>query len=719
VNKFSDERGAELRELFFETAQELLQSLNEDALKLEKTPKDAEIIRSIRRTVHTLKGDAAACGFHELSELAHMMEDALAVEVTASKVSLAELGFTAADTFGAMLAAYRRQSALPETQPLRQMVQQLQAGTEPSAGSAARKSGAKKSGAAKKSSVDSQQVVWTEYEKLAAEAAQAEGKKIFHIVAQIDPLCAMPIAARQLVANALASVAQILGARPEIGSPAKVQKLDLLVATSQPENDLVAKCRIPTVTANAECFAVGPAKAEASAVQPDSRGGADPIEEPLDAVPTAAENGATNPRSPLGETVLRVDAEKIDNVLNLVGELIIGKSMLQQVMTEYALRSPKDSLRARFGDAMGFQARVLNDLQRSVMKIRMVPVEQLFRRFPRIVRDAAQRCDRRVELVLSGQDTDLDKSLLDAIAEPLTHIVRNAVSHGLEDAAEREQAGKPATGKIRLDAYHQANQLIVEVSDDGRGVDAAKIKAKAIKTGVITAEQAERMQASEVLDLIFRPGFSTADEITEISGRGVGLDVVRSVLHRLKGTVELETHPGQGTRFRLKLPLTLAIIKALLFRVEHRLYAIPLNTVAEIARAWESDLHQVASWEVVQLRGQALPLMRLGKNSSGAADERRGKIFILVINYNDRKMGLIVDTLEGEEELVIKALDDQTIATDLVSGASILGDGRVVLIMNLAAVVERFTRSTADVSQSGVLLADADRTQAATAGVRP
>jgi two-component system chemotaxis sensor kinase CheA len=404
-----------------------------------------------------------------------------------------------------------------------------------------------------------------------------------------------------------------------------------------------------------------------------------------------------------------VDAEKIDNVLNLVGELIIGKSMLQQVMQEYTRRSPKDALRSRFSDVMALQARVLNDLQRSVMKIRMVPVEQLFRRFPRMVRDAAQRCNRQVELVLSGQDTDLDKSLLDAIAEPLTHIVRNAVSHGLESPAERVKAGKPATGKIRLDAYHQANQLIVEVSDDGRGVDAGKIKAKAIKTNVITAEQAERLSAAEVLDLIFRPGFSTADEITEISGRGVGLDVARSVLHRLKGTVELETHPGQGTRFRLKLPLTLAIIKALLFRVEHRLYAIPLNTVAEIARAWESDLHQVANWEVVQLRGQALPLMRLGKKSSGATDERHGKIFILVINYNDRKMGLIVDTLEGEEELVIKALDDQTIATDLVSGASILGDGRVVLIMNLAAVVERFTRSTGDASHCGVLLADADR----------
>ena len=709
MNQFPDERGAEMQELFFETAQELLQSLNDDALKLEKAPKDPEIVRSIRRTVHTLKGDAAACGFHELSELAHMMEDALAVEGTSSKVSLAELGFTAADIFSAMLAAYRQQGALPETWPLKHMVQQLASGAEGQAGS-------KKSSATKKSSVDNQQAGWTEYEKLAAGVAQAEGKKILHIVAQIDPLCAMPIAARQLVTNALGTVAQILGVRPEPGSAANVQKLDLLVATSQAENDIAAKCRIPTVISKAECYEVDFAKPETLGTEFRTQQAATPIEEQLDLGPAAAENGGATRRSHLGETVLRVDAEKIDNVLNLVGELIIGKSMLQQVMQEYAHRSPKDALRSRFSDVMALQARVLNDLQRSVMKIRMVPVEQLFRRFPRIVRDAAQRCNRQVELVLSGQDTDLDKSLLDAIAEPLTHIVRNAVSHGLESPAEREKAGKPATGKIRLDAYHQANQLIVEVSDDGHGIDAGKIKAKAVKTNLITAEAAERMTAAEVLDLIFRPGFSTAEEITEISGRGVGLDVVRSVLHRLKGTVELETHPGQGTRFRLKLPLTLAIIKALLFRVEHRLYAIPLNTVAEIARAWESDLHQVASWEVVQLRGQALPLMRLGKNSSGAADERRGKIFILVINYNDRKMGLIVDTLEGEEELVIKALDDQTIATDLVSGASILGDGRVVLIMNLAAVVERFTRSTAEASQCGVLLAEADRGGRAGAG---
>ena len=704
MNQFPDERGGELRELFFETAQELLQSLNDEALRLEHAPKDAEVIRSIRRIVHTLKGDAAACGFQELSELAHMLEDALAAEVVATtKVSLAELGFTAADTFGDMLVAYRQESALPETWPLRQMVQQLAAGAEKRRGSAA-----KKPAVAKKSGVEIRDAVWTEYERLAAQAAQAEGKKIFHIVAQIDPLCSMPIAARQLVTNALGAVAQILGARPQAGLTANIKKLDLLVATSQPENALIAKCRIPTVIREAQCFEPVFGETEALDAALDLKLDLALGEEHLEGGATTTENSPTGLRTAVGGTVLRVDAEKIDNVLNLVGELIIGKSMLQQVMQEYARVAPKDALRARFGDAMGFQARVLNDLQRSVMKIRMVPVEQLFRRFPRIVRDAALRCGKQVELVLSGQDTDLDKSLLDAIAEPLTHIVRNAVSHGLESPAERERAGKPAMGKVRMDACHQANQLIVEVSDDGRGIDVDKIKVKAIKTGVVTAEAAERMSTAEVLDLIFRPGFSTADEITEISGRGVGLDVVRSVLHRLKGTVELETHPGQGARFRLKLPLTLAIIKALLFRVEHRLYAIPLNSVSEIARAWESDLHLIDSWEVVQLRGQALPLMRLGKKSSGLADARRGKIFILVIHYNDRKMGLIVDTLEGEEELVIKSLDDQTIATDLVSGASILGDGRVVLIMNLAAVVERFTR-TKDSRHSGVLLADADR----------
>jgi two-component system, chemotaxis family, sensor kinase CheA len=334
----------------------------------------------------------------------------------------------------------------------------------------------------------------------------------------------------------------------------------------------------------------------------------------------------------------------------------------------------------------------------------------LFRRFPRLVRDVARQCGREVELVVSGEDTDLDKGILDAIAEPLTHLVRNAVSHGIESSEERRKAGKSPQGQIRLNAYHQGNHVILEVADDGRGIDAQKIRTKALELGLATPEEAARLSETEVLDFIFRPGFSTAEQVTEISGRGVGMDVVQSVLHRLKASVHVETHPGQGTTFRLKLPLTLAIIRALLFWVEQRLYAIPLNAVVEIARTIESEVHQVDNYEVLQLRNQVLPLLRLGRPASEA--DHNTKLFVLVILVGERKYGLIVDALEGEEELVIKALDDQTFSTDLVSGASILGDGRVVLILNLPAVVEHVAQRRSEQAgrvSSGLLLTSTDR----------
>ena len=373
-------------------------------------------------------------------------------------------------------------------------------------------------------------------------------------------------------------------------------------------------------------------------------------------------------------------------------------------------------MRGKFADAMAFQARVLNDLQRSVMKIRMVPVDQLFRRFPRIVRDVARQCGREVDLELSGQETDLDKGILDAIAEPLTHLVRNAVSHGIEPAEQRRSLGKPPRGRIRLHALHQGNQVVVEISDDGRGIDVQKIRAKAADLGLIPPQEASRLSDAQALELIFRPGFSTAEEVTEVSGRGVGMDVVQSVLHRLKATIHIETHPGQGTTFRLKLPLTLAIIKALMFWVEQRLYAIPLNAVNQIARTTEAEVHQVDNYEVLQLRNQVLPLLRLGRRRAVEGDRKASKLFVLVITVGEKKYGLIVDALEGEEELVIKALDDQTFSTDLVNGASILGDGKVVLILNLLAVVEHVSRSSsgqAGLGGSGLLLNHADRARLA------
>ena len=711
MSHFSDERGGELRELFFETSQELLQSLNEEALKLEQQPGDAEIVRTIRRVVHTLKGDSAAAGFPELSELAHKLEDALALESTSANSSLTEIVFSAADVFAAMLNAYRNQAELPSTAALRKKIAAL------SRDPIARRSRPRKTKPPACTAVD-----WTEYEKLAMQEAAQQGNQIYHVQAQIDPHCAMPIAARQLVIKALSESGQVLGSRPEAGSTENSPLFQLLLASNKSSQELTAKCRIPTVIAEAKVVAI---QMQAQASVPDH---ASPLPDAISSEPQQSQvssvsekptltprpqDSASTPKAAVSaENILRVDAERIDAVLNLVGELIIGKSMLQQAINEFARHYPKDPTRSRFSDAMAFQSRVLNDLQRSVMKVRMVPVEQLFRRFPRIVRDIAKNCGKDVQLVLKGQDTDLDKGLLDAIAEPLTHLVRNAVDHGIENSEQRLQAGKTAQGTISLDAYHQANHVVVEVTDDGRGVDAQKVKVKAIERGLLTAEKANRLGETEILQLIFQPGFSTAEKVTEVSGRGVGLDVVQTVLQRLKGNVQVETRPGQGTRFRLQLPLTLAIIKALLFRVEHRLYAIPLSAVGEITRAHESDLHLVDGCEMLQLRNQVLPIIRLGSLPKASNQQGGGKIFVLVINMAERKFGLLVNALEGEEELVIKALDDQTVETDMVSGASILGDGRVVLILNLAALIDGFTRMRQDPEIRpvfGLLLSRAER----------
>ena len=729
----SDERGAEMRELFFETAQELLQSLNDEALKLEKHPADVELVRSIRRIVHTLKGDAAACGFRELSNAAHALEDALALESASSHGRLAEVAFAAADTFGSMLAAYRRKGKLPSAAPLAKMIRELS--QQPKTANSSKAKGLKTTRSKKADAtaagpaVRTEPARWTEYEKLAIQNAQSRGQNVYHITTGIDPNCLMPIAARQLILNALKVSGDILASRPEADQPQSAKRLELLVASNRSAEQLTVQCRIPSVISRVSVelveaapppgntFATEPVQGKAANASHTSAARPSSSHTPSLTPPEAGEESVrvdkTN-HAP-GENILRVDAERIDSVLDLVGELIIGKSMLQQAFTEFARHVPKEALRGRFSDAMAFQSRVLNDLQRSVMKIRMVPVEQLFRRFPRVVRDVAKQCGKEVDLVMRGQDTDLDKSLLDSIAEPLTHLVRNAVSHGIENSAERVRCAKPPRGTIHLTSYHHGNQVIVEISDDGRGIDSQKIKAKAVETGLITEEEADRLGESAILELVFRPGFSTAEEITEVSGRGVGMDVVKTVLHRLKGSVEIETRTGQGTTFRLKLPLTLAIIRALLFNVEQRLYAIPLNAVAEIARAKESDVHQIHNYEVLQLRDRVLPVVRLGRAPGFGIDSGGTKIFVLIVSMGERKLGLIVDSLHGEEELVIKALDDQSVATDLISGASILGDGRVVLIVNVPAIVDRHSKARPQQEEgavSGILLSHADRKNA-------
>src|SRR6202011_5375612 len=329
----------------------------------------------------------------------------------------------------------------------------------------------------------------------------------------------------------------------------------------------------------------------------------------------------------------------------------------------------------------------------------MVPVEQLFRRFPRVVRDVAKHCGKDIALELSGENTDLDKGILDALAEPLTHLVRNSVDHGIESGADRLNAGKDARGTVSIHAYHQGTQVVIEVRDDGGGVDLDLVRAQAVRNALVKEEDARRLGEQDLLNLIFEPGFSTATEVTEVSGRGVGMDVVRTVLDRLKGTVQISTVKGKGTTIQLRVPLTLASIQTLLFRVGGRLFAVPLSSVVEITRIREEEIHMVDLREILRLRDQLLTLVRLNlldhihavaASPSLPAKKTR---FVIVIGAAEKRFGLLVDSLVGEEELVIKALPSDIVSSDLVSGASILGDGTVVLILNVPAVVSRFSKA--------------------------
>ena len=690
-----DDRASELRDLFFESAEEILQAMNDAGLALEERPSDKESLRSVRRAVHTLKGDSAACGYRELSELAHELEDVLTPDLVKEHAGLiAEVVLTAADTFRDMLAAYRSNLQPPDGGALREYVQRLL--RKPA--TARREKPVQETAAT---------FSWTEYERLLIAESFRRGEPVYQVAMHLAGEAISPAAAYELAKKALERAGKILALRPE--DSAEVVSgglLEAALASSKPADWIRKRCQVPSVVAQISVNRIplletGPrdvldvlVEAEAAAVSASvAKGPADAESGEMDEEDEAQLSSApTGLAHAVAENTLRVDAGRIDTVMNLVGELIIGKSMLQRTIAEFERRFAKDALRGKFSDALAFQSRILNELQKSVMKIRMVPVERLFRRFPRIVRDVAKHLNKEITLEIAGQNTDLDKSILDALAEPLAHLIRNAADHGIETASERAAAGKSGGGTVRLDAYHEGDQVVIEVSDNGRGIDREKIIRRAIERGLMSATETSRMNEAEINHLIFTPGFSTAENVTEISGRGVGLDVVKSALDNLKGSIEIETEAGKGTTFRLIVPLTLASIQALLFHVAGRLYAVPIASVVEITRINEEEIHRVDDHEVFQLRQQVLTLVRLERLENLQASERSKRVFVVVIGAGSRRFGLAVDKLMGEEELVIKALEDQLVTSPLVSGASILGDGTIVLILNIPAVVSHLAR---------------------------
>ena len=402
-------------------------------------------------------------------------------------------------------------------------------------------------------------------------------------------------------------------------------------------------------------------------------------------LPSKAESKAAPVKAPekklKGGQSVRVDIDKLDTLLNLVGELVINKVRLEQIGITHRLTELTETLEQ--------MDRVTTDLQTVVMKVRMVPVGQVFNRFPRMVRDITKELNKEINLTIQGEETELDRTVIDEIGDPLMHLLRNSLDHGVEMPDEREAKGKPRTGEVGLIARHEGNNVVIMVTDDGKGIDADVIRRKAVEKGMVSQDEADSLSDQDAVRLIFLPGFSTAEKITDISGRGVGMDVVRSKIESLGGHVDVETKIDEGSVFKIKLPLTLAIIQALLVKVAKEMYAIPLGSIDSTINITQEDIKTVQNKEVIVLRGQIIPIIRLGNvlNVPRDGDAEDDDIFVVVVHIGERKAGIVVDHLIGQQEIVIKTLGKLLTGLKVISGATVLGDGRVALILDVSALM--------------------------------
>jgi two-component system chemotaxis sensor kinase CheA len=388
------------------------------------------------------------------------------------------------------------------------------------------------------------------------------------------------------------------------------------------------------------------------------------------------------------DATIRVETKRLDSVMNLVGELVLGRNRLIKIGTQLEQTHESDPQVRALSETLAQLNLVTTDLQLAVMKTRMLPIKKVFAKLPRMVRDLSQKLGKQVRLELHGEETELDKSVADEMGDPLVHLVRNAIDHGIEIPVERRQKGKPSEGVLRILASQEGNSIVIRIQDDGRGIPLDKVKAKALARGLISEAELATMEPREIVNLIFLPGFSTAENVTDVSGRGVGMDVVRTNIRKINGSVEVESEQGKGSQIIIKLPLTIAIIQALMVEVERSIFAIPLSSVIEAVRITKADIKTINGREVLHLRDRVLPLIRLAQEFEIPADPDRGRYYVVVAALGDRRVGVVVDELRSQEEVVIKSIWDYLENVKGVSGATITGEGKVVLILDISELVQ-------------------------------
>jgi two-component system chemotaxis sensor kinase CheA len=622
--------------VFLSEADEHLQQLEQGLLTLERRGPDPELVGALFRSAHTLKGSAGALGFGRIAQLTHAMEEALeALRAGRPADGLADLLLECVDALRALRHEVADGGERTEVAELLRRLEEWKQG-------------------------------------------RAEALHPADVWVRLREDCPMRAARALALLRLLREHAQV----EEVAPPEEA------IARGNLGLEFTARVRAREPESLQELLA-GP-DVEAVRVMPaaDSRD-----ERWLDLGPQARGKLPDDPELTRRASLrtVRVDVERLDRLMNLVGELVVDRIRFQQIAQRLREARLVDGVAEELAEATTQLGRVASDLQAEVLKARMLPIEHLFSRFPRYVRDLAQRAGKRVEVVLEGQDTELDRSVIEQIGGPLMHLVRNAVDHGIEPPEERDRLGKPAAGRLRLAAFQEEEGIVVVVEDDGRGIDTDRVRQKAVALGILSAEAAARLSEEEAVELIFHPGLSTAQAVTEVSGRGVGMDAVRAGVQALGGSVEVETRRGQGTRFLLRLPLTLAIVRALLVSCGGERYALPLAGVQEIVEVPVERVHRVGAHRTTLLRGAVLPVVSVHEALELPVPEAAGRL-LCVVTGGRRRVGLWVDRVLGEGEVVVKPLGPYLGQVPGVSGATILGDGRVALILEPSALVRLAVR---------------------------
>jgi len=679
---------SDLLGVFLEEAEEQIQRLDNGILHLERNPNDLDMIKEVFRAAHTLKGSSATMGLTPIAELTHVMEnllDLLRAEKMQANPEIADLLLSGTDALRTLISQVSQGVPMDlDTQQLRDALKAMCSGDSVKAASSV--------------------VVPTVTESQTGFDGP-EGSCRLRVKVADD--CLMPSVRVFMVHNALVGLGEVISSDPAEEDLDDIQPGAIVTIVITPiegvESVTHAIGQLAEVSVLDCILSGGEYVVDSSALVVDSSQteSVTAVETPVNAgSPKTEAKGASEQPAKAIQTV-RVGVDRLDSLMNLVAELVIHRTRISQIESDMSSKYEKEELVQGLAETAAHIGRVVTELQEHIMKVRLLPVEQVFNRFPRMVRDLAHKAGKEIEFVMLGQETELDRSILEEIVDPITHLLRNSVDHATEMPDERVALGKPRKARVVLAARQEENRIIIEVEDDGKGINIGKVKEAALKKGATSQEQIERMSDDDALQLIFASGVSTAEKVTDVSGRGVGMDVVRSNIQGLSGSVGVHTEAGKGSRFKISLPLTLAIIQALVTSVDERVYVIPLSAVVETFRCDVSDIRSIDGHPAINFRGSVLPLVNLGSmfDRTVKADHYDvGSSTFVVVNTGASKVGLVVDKLIGEQEVVIKPLG--AFFGDLrgIAGATILGDGRVALILDVVGVgallnKRRFDRS--------------------------